>query len=159
ARGRARPLGRPRSGHTAAAPGSVIPPRRETMIGRMAQMYRQCHRSRRITMPLSRVISADDHMDIWALPPKLFEERLAAGLRDRAPRVVQGEIGPVWVDGDKVLGPSGRPDPRLPGLFERAGISPEGNRPGTPALRLEDMDRDGIYAQVIYGPVRGFPVK
>jgi predicted TIM-barrel fold metal-dependent hydrolase len=108
---------------------------------------------------LERIISADDHMDIWAIPPTLFAERLPAGLRERAPRVVEGERGPVWVDGERELGPNGRPDARLPSLFGRAGMSDAGNRPGTPALRLEDMDRDGIYAEVIYGPVRGFPMQ
>ena len=35
----------------------------------------------------------------------------------------------------------------------RAGIDDDGYRAGTPKLRLEDMDRDGLAASVIYGPL------
>src|SRR6185436_17521896 len=35
----------------------------------------------------------------------------------------------------------------------------DGFRAGTPKLRLEDMDRDGLAASVIYGPLSlGFPI-
>ena len=41
----------------------------------------------------------------------------------------------------------------------RAGIEDDGYRAGTPKLRLEDMDRDGLWASVIYGPLAlGFPI-
>src|SRR5207244_10930175 len=42
----------------------------------------------------------------------------------------------------------------------RAGIEDDGYRAGTPKLRLEDMDRDGLWASVIYGPLAlGFPIE
>jgi predicted TIM-barrel fold metal-dependent hydrolase len=42
----------------------------------------------------------------------------------------------------------------------RAGIDDDGYRAGTPALRLQDLDRDGVAASVIYGPLSlGFPIK
>src|SRR5207248_3984652 len=41
----------------------------------------------------------------------------------------------------------------------RAGIEDDGFRAGTPKLRLEDMDRDGLWVSVIYGPLSlGFPI-
>src|SRR5262249_43315398 len=41
----------------------------------------------------------------------------------------------------------------------RAGIEDDGYRAGTATLRLEDMDRDGLAASVIYGPMAlGFRV-
>src|SRR5439155_22589514 len=95
-------------------------------------------------MALERIISADDHMDMWAIPPKLFAERLPARLRDRAPVVLEGPEGAHWVGGDDDWGPAGRPHPELPGRFARGGRSGEGNRPGSPELRLEDMDLGGI---------------
>src|SRR5581483_8682673 len=111
-------------------------------------------------MPLTRVISCDDHMDMHALPPKLFEERLPARLKDRAPRVVEKDKGRVWVAEDEEWGVSGSAaTSRMPNVFDRAGLRDDGFRPSTPALRLEDMDRDGVYAQVIYGPVRGLHTK
>ena len=44
--------------------------------------------------------------------------------------------------------------------FDRAGLPDNGGfRPSTPELRLEDMDRDGVYSQVIYGPPGGIKLK
>jgi predicted TIM-barrel fold metal-dependent hydrolase len=101
-------------------------------------------------MPLSpdqRVISADDHMDIWSMPPELWQERLPKGLRERGPQVLDTDDGPFWfVDGNR-LSPSGR---------KEAGsirADDHGFRPGTPELRFEDMERDGVYAQVVYSPM------
>jgi predicted TIM-barrel fold metal-dependent hydrolase len=92
------------------------------------------------------LISADDHMDLNALPPGLWEERLPARFRDRAPRVEQTEEGPWWFVEGRKLTPSGR---RPGGLLEKRQ---HGMRPGQPATRLEDMDEDRVQAQVIYGP-------
>jgi len=42
----------------------------------------------------------------------------------------------------------------------RAGIEDDGYRAGNPKLRLQDMDRDSLWASVIYGPVAlGFPIR
>ena len=43
------------------------------------------------------IVSADDHMDIHAMPPTVWQERLPAALRARGPRVVDTEDGPFWV--------------------------------------------------------------
>ncbi len=96
--------------------------------------------------PDQRLVSADDHMDIHALPPDLFETRLPSALRERGPRVVETDDGPFWVIDGEQASPSGR---------KGAGYirsEEHGYRPGTPEQRLEDMDRDGVHAHVIYSP-------
>ena len=63
----------------------------------------------------------------------------------------------VWVCEDAVIGRSGRsPKSKVAKNFSaigRAGIDDDGYRAGNPKLRLEDMDRDGLAASVIYGPL------
>ncbi len=97
--------------------------------------------------PDQRIISADDHMDIHAMPKDVFESRLPAALRERGPRVVETEDDGLWwlVDG-KRLSPSGR---KASGYIRS---EEHGYRPGQPDARLEDMDRDGVYCQVVYSP-------
>ena len=99
-----------------------------------------------------RIISADDHMDLNVLPVDLFTSRLPSKLRDRAPQVVDKGDGPVWEVEGTVLGPSGR---KAQGLIRGHD---HGFRPGVPEQRLEDMDRDGVYTHIIYGPPQGIPV-
>jgi predicted TIM-barrel fold metal-dependent hydrolase len=99
-----------------------------------------------------RIISADDHLDLAVLPPTLWVERLPRQLREFAPIVVDTPDGPCWFAEGRVLGPSGR----------RMGLVQHGDpgfRPGQPEARLEDMDRDNVFAQVIYGPPTGFPLE
>jgi predicted TIM-barrel fold metal-dependent hydrolase len=100
-----------------------------------------------------RIISADDHLDLAVLPPSLWSERLPAKVRERAPIVVDTPDGPCWSAEGRVLGPSGW---RQKGLVPREDL---GFRPGQPAARLEDMDRDRVWAQVIYGPPTGLLVE
>lgn len=96
--------------------------------------------------PEQRIISADDHMDIWAMPPDVFSQRLPAALRERGPRVVETDDGPWWVVDGQQLSPSGR---KAAGFIREEG---HGYRPGQPEARLEDMDRDGVFGQVVYSP-------
>src|SRR5262249_46882048 len=43
--------------------------------------------------------------------------------------------------------------------ISRAGIEDDGSRASDPKLRLDDMDRDGVHASVIYGPnLFGMPI-
>ncbi len=93
-----------------------------------------------------RIISADDHMDIHVLPPGLWQERLPAALRAAGPRVVETDEGPFWEVEGRRVSPSGR---KAAGFIRAEG---HGFRPGQPETRLEDMDRDGVYAQVVYSP-------
>jgi predicted TIM-barrel fold metal-dependent hydrolase len=96
--------------------------------------------------PDQRVISADDHLDIHAMPPDVWSTRLPAEWRERGPHVEETDDGPWWFCEGRRISPSGRK--------EKGYISANdhGFRPGQPATRLEDMDRDGVYAQVVYGP-------
>jgi predicted TIM-barrel fold metal-dependent hydrolase len=108
--------------------------------------------------------SCDDHLDLRAVPPELWQSRLPSHLKDDGPHVVTQDRIAVWVCEGRVLGGSGRPkgDTMLKNLsaISRAGIEDDGYRPGNPKLRLEDMDLDGLRASVIYGPVAlGFPIQ
>jgi uncharacterized protein len=112
-----------------------------------------------------RLVSCDDHMDLSQLPADLWTTRLPASLRDRAPHVEERNGQPVWVCDGKVWGrwvgkppavkSPARPVKALYDAFDRAGIhDPSPRRAAVAELRLEDMDRDGVAAQVIFGPVR-----
>jgi predicted TIM-barrel fold metal-dependent hydrolase len=110
-----------------------------------------------------RLISADDHIDLRYLPRDLWETRVPAAARDRVPRVEATAKGLAWVCGDSVWGPWGTAraiDVPLKTALERGGVFEEGVlRPTTPHLRLADMDRDGIDATVMYGPIAPLLVK
>src|SRR3954466_13192542 len=101
------------------------------------------------------IIDADAHVNE---PPDLWQTRVPAKMRDRAPRVVEIDGGDYWsFDGGKRTWPLG--------LTATAGDSyltlrPNGLRysdirPGSfdPKARLEDMDIDGVYAAVLYPSV------
>lgn len=108
------------------------------------------------------VISADCHMDAEYLPRDTFISRVPEGCRDVVPHVVETSEGPRWMAGAiryRFWGPKGlrgsMDTPR--GLAMRAaGFDPQDMRPSTPAFRLEDQERDGVDAEVIYGPLRRF---
>jgi uncharacterized protein len=97
------------------------------------------------------------------VPPALWESRLPQPLAERAPRVIDAGKGRQWICEDRVIGRSGMPKnkeavKRLSAIG-RAGIDDDGYRAGTPKLRLEDMDRDGLAVSVVYGPLSlGFPI-
>ncbi len=108
----------------------------------------------------AKIISADDHMDLNELPKDLWEKRLPASFRDVAPRVaVDPERGPIWTGDGQRWGPHGPGRPgSMPSLFEKAGFDGDWTvRPSNPQLRMEDMDRDGVYAQIIYPGLKGIP--
>jgi uncharacterized protein len=105
-------------------------------------------------MPNS-LISCDDHMDLSYLPADLWQQRLPQKFRDAAPHMVETDNGRMWVVEDQNWGTFGRPVGRI---IERAwdwvGLEDE-PEPGvfracTVKYRLEDMDRDGVGAQVLY---------
>jgi uncharacterized protein len=109
------------------------------------------------------IYSCDDHLDLSAVPPAVWEARLPRRLALRGPRVVEGDKGRQWVCEDRVIGRSGMPRNkeavRALSAIGRAGIDDDGYRAGTPELRLQDMDRDGLAASVVYGPLSlGFPI-
>jgi hypothetical protein len=47
-----------------------------------------------------RIVSADDHIDMLWLPKDLWQTRVPAPWRERAPRVVDTAEGPYWFCGD-----------------------------------------------------------
>jgi uncharacterized protein len=111
-------------------------------------------------------ISADCHLDLIWLPPDLFVTEAPQHLKERMPYVGDGPDGPRWVAKNGAVfglaggvGASGtkyQPGKQLrvdvmasTGLYEdgKKGI----RRPGDPHLRIKEMDRDGVDAEVIYG--------
>jgi uncharacterized protein len=110
-----------------------------------------------------QLISCDDHMDLSQLPADLWTTRLPAELRDRAPHIEERDGQTVWICDGKVWGRwdgkppatgNDRPVKPLYNSFDRAGIYDQSaRRPANAKLRLEDMDRDGVRAQVIFGPI------
>lgn len=110
------------------------------------------------------VYSCDDHLDLRAVPPDLWERRLARADAERGPKVVEHDGQRTWMCEDRVLGGSGNPrgHSALKALnaIGRAGIEDDGYRAGNAALRLQDMDRDGLRASVVYGPLSlGLPIR
>lgn len=98
-----------------------------------------------------QLISADSHVNE---PPDLWTSRVPARLRDRAPRIQQFSEGDAWVL-------EGVEDPINFGMNACAGLAPEEMRGWArfedirrggydPAARLEEMDRDGVDAEVLY---------
>jgi len=90
----------------------------------------------------------------------LWQKRVPTHWRERVPRVVDTAEGPYWYCGEDrweawggrrggVGALSGRRS-----ALERGGVLEPGVlRPTTTALRLADMDRDGVDATVMYGPM------
>ncbi len=112
-------------------------------------------------------ISADCHIDLPWIPPDLFTSNASAAMKDRMPYVTDGPDGPHWtcrnggsfglVNG---VGPAGAK--YVPGSHYRVDVMAstgplrgrqEGRSAGPPIphLRVKDMDRDGVDAEVIYG--------
>ncbi|MGH7074598.1 MAG: amidohydrolase family protein [Stellaceae bacterium] len=110
-----------------------------------------------------RFISCDDHLDLNNLPADVWTARLPAKFKDRAPHIERRDGRAVWVcDGKMWGGWSGRFEgeipvrPKMPFLnaLDRGGIKDQSERrPGVAELRLAEMDRDGVEAHVMFGPV------
>jgi uncharacterized protein len=101
------------------------------------------------------ILDADAHVNE---PPDLWQSRVPARLRGRAPKVIRTDNGDVWsFDDGKRLRPLGLT--ATAGLsyvqFRAEGLTYDGIRPGSfdPAARLADLDADGIWAQVLYPSV------
>jgi predicted TIM-barrel fold metal-dependent hydrolase len=108
--------------------------------------------------------SCDDHLDLSAVPRELWTSRLTGADAERGPRVVTRDGDALWMCEDRVIGRSGISATgavaKTFSAIGRAGIDDDGFRAGTPALRLADMDRDGLWVSVIYGPLAlGFPIE
>jgi predicted TIM-barrel fold metal-dependent hydrolase len=100
------------------------------------------------------------------MPPDLFTSNATPGMKDRMPYVAEGPDGAYWtckngtsfglVNG---VGPAGHKF--VPGTHHRVdvmastGLYADGQkgirRVSDPVLRAQDMDRDGVQAEVMYG--------
>ena len=112
---------------------------------------------------VTALVSCDDHLDLNMLPADVWQKRMAAKWGERTPRVEIPEQGPaMWVaDGERWgfwsgakgrgFGPGSKP---IHTAYDRGGIEDTSElRAGNPALRLADMDRDQVWAHVVFGPV------
>jgi predicted TIM-barrel fold metal-dependent hydrolase len=101
------------------------------------------------------IVDADAHV---YEPRDLWQSRVPAALRPRAPVCRRTEDGDVWSFDD---GERRRPVGLMAAAgtsylgFRPAGLTYDGIRPGffEPAARLADMDADGIFAQLLYPSV------
>jgi len=111
-------------------------------------------------------ISADCHLDMIWLPPDLFTSEAPQAMKDQMPYVTETPRGHEWVanNGAKfglVGGVGSGGQPYVKGRQGRAdrmaetGLYDDGvkgiRRAGDPELRIKEMDRDSVDAEVIYG--------
>jgi predicted TIM-barrel fold metal-dependent hydrolase len=102
-------------------------------------------------MTQQRLYSCDDHLDIHAMPADAWTSRLPAKLREQGPRQVQHQGQAWWECAGQLVGPSGVFGST--GALKRVpGLDPDGLRSSNPKLRLQDLDRDGVWASIVYGP-------
>jgi predicted TIM-barrel fold metal-dependent hydrolase len=115
-----------------------------------------------------RRISADCHLDMIWLPPDLFTSEAPRALKEKMPYVADqpdgtkrwvdnngadfgmaggvGAVGSVYVPG-KQLRVDKMAEAGLYDDYKQKGH----RRPGDPHLRVKELDRDGVDAEVIYG--------
>ncbi|HTB36781.1 MAG TPA: amidohydrolase family protein, partial [Reyranella sp.] len=111
-------------------------------------------------------ISADCHLDMPWMPPDLFTSMAPSDMKDRMPFVVDTDDGPKWTAKNGAsfgykngVGPAG--SKYVPGKHHRVDVMAETGlysdgakdirRVSDPHLRIKDLDRDGVDAEVIYG--------
>ncbi len=111
-------------------------------------------------------ISADCHLDMPWMPPDLFTSMASSEMKDRMPFVVETDDGPKWTAKNGAtfgykngVGPAG--SKYVPGKHHRVDVMAETGlysdgakdirRVSDPHLRIKDLDRDGVDAEVIYG--------
>jgi predicted TIM-barrel fold metal-dependent hydrolase len=104
-----------------------------------------------------RIVSADAHI---LEPPHIWKEWLPARWQDRAPQLTKdADGGDAWL-----FAGATEPDPigltATPGMpwdqFRWTGVTYDDARPGcySGAARLEDMDTDGVDAEILFPPQR-----
>ncbi|MBM3924572.1 MAG: hypothetical protein FJ320_01075 [SAR202 cluster bacterium] len=107
------------------------------------------------------LVSGDSHVDMSWLPGDLFTKNGPSHLKDVMPQVVETDKGGRWVTEGRELGVYGgmgfgftaprRGRNRTVDKLYEAGFYEGPPRPINPKLRLEDMARDGVDAEVLYG--------
>src|SRR3569833_4172762 len=105
-------------------------------------------------MITTALVSCDDHLDLNMLPADVLAKRMACKRGDRRPHVQIPDEGPAsWIaDGHRWGFWSGKkveqtgPKP-LHTAYDRGGIKDTSAlRAGPPRLRLQGMDRGGVWA-------------
>ena len=81
---------------------------------------------------MNAIYSCDDHLDLSAVAPDLWQSRLPSALAERAPRVVVDDGRSVWMCEDRVIGRSGN-----------AGVSAAASRryPALPKVTVPAKER------------------
>ena len=113
-------------------------------------------------MPIDyRIISGDSHVDMTWLPGDLWIREAPPHLSAIAPRVIETDSGLRWWAEGKELGVVGglafgftkpvKERSRRVTAMTEAGFYEQGRHPTDPDLRLVDMQRDGVDAEVLYG--------
>ncbi len=115
------------------------------------------------------LVSGDNHIDLTYCPPDLWSSQAPAKWKLLVPRVEELDDGLHWfVEGQDMgmwngVGPGfskyqqgafGHIDLMKEYGFEWDNGPGAQPRPTTPELRLQDLDRDGIDAEIIYGCLR-----
>jgi len=107
--------------------------------------------------------SADNHLDPHWLPKDLWQSRVAARFKERAPKVVELEEGTYWWwEGKRQLeSADGKSNHKHHERFRGMGVeTPAGSLPPSdPKLLLEHMDRAKIYAAIQFGPTRKWKIE
>ena len=80
------------------------------------------------------LISADDHLDIHAMPPDVWSSALPMEWRERGPHVEETPEGSYWFCNGQRVSPSGRKEKGLLSAHDH------GFRPGQPKTRLVTDD-------------------
>ncbi|NRA01994.1 MAG: amidohydrolase family protein [Myxococcales bacterium] len=101
------------------------------------------------------IIDSDAHVNE---PPNLWQDRVPAKWKERAPRVLETERGDIWsFDGGREKWPMGLTATAGQSFFQFSAVGGRYSemRPGSfeTAARLRDLDADGIFAQVLYPSV------
>ncbi|MGH8208336.1 MAG: amidohydrolase family protein, partial [Steroidobacteraceae bacterium] len=106
--------------------------------------------------------SADNHLDPNWLPKDLWQSRVAARFKERAPKVAESEAGTYWEwEGKRQLeSADGKSNYKHHERFRKMGVETAANSlpPSDPKLFLEHMDRAQIYAGVLFGPTRKWKI-
>src|SRR5213595_2963225 len=111
-------------------------------------------------------ISADCHLDMPWMPPDLFTSMAPRDMKDRMPFVIETDEGPKWTANNGAsfgfkngVGPAGskyqKGKHHRVDVMADTGLYEDGakdiRRVSDPHLRIKDLDRDGVDAEVIYG--------
>lgn len=116
-----------------------------------------------MNLPTYPIISADDHLDLSYLPEDFWARTMPASMGTKIPHIEERNGVFLWVCDGRSWGRwrgrfskgDDKPRPVVTALETGGYTFSEILRPSNPEMRIADMERDGVYAQVIYGPAMG----